>query len=148
MADGTEPIINTSDDGESRRSWIMSQVRSTNTKPELFVRTSIHRAGFRYRLHVKGLPGSPDLVFPRYRTVVFVNGCFWHWHGCKRSRMPTKNRDYWSSKIERNVRRDQANCAALVEDGWSVLKVWECDLVAGVQRIIEELEFQKTVLAS
>lgn len=121
------------------RSEIMRKVRSEGTSPEMKVRRALHAAGFRFRLHRKDLPGKPDLVLPRYRLVVFVHGCFWHWHGCKRSRMPASNRDYWTAKIERNTRRDVANLEALERLGWRVRLVWECELKDGIQRVLDEL---------
>lgn len=117
----------------------MSRVHSRDTKPELFVRSAVHRAGFRFRLHRKDLPGSPDLVFARYKIAVFVDGCFWHWHGCKRSRMPATNQEYWEKKIKRNVERDRANLKALEELGWSPIVIWECELEDGTSELIETL---------
>ncbi|RWC38440.1 MAG: DNA mismatch endonuclease Vsr [Mesorhizobium sp.] len=111
------------------RSRQMSLVRSTGTKPELAVRRLAHALGYRFRLHRKDLPGKPDLVFSRRQAVIFVHGCFWHGHGCKRgARMPTKNREYWSAKIARNVERDAASVAAIEADGWRVLVIWECEM--------------------
>ena len=87
----------------------------------------MHRAGYRYRLHVSGLPGSPDIVMPRFRTILFVNGCFWHRHpGCRRTSTPQTNVKYWESKFNRNVARDEENHRALRQDGWKVLVIWEC----------------------
>ncbi len=111
----------------AKRSWIMRQVRSRDTKPELVVRRYLHAHGFRFRLHRDDLPGKPDIVLPRYNTVVFVHGCFWHGHqGCKHSDVPTSNRQYWERKIGRNVTRDRRNARALRKLGWRVLTVWEC----------------------
>ena len=110
-----------------QRSRIMSRVRSKDTLPELRVRSQMHRAGYRYRLHVSEMPGKPDIVMPRHRTVVFVNGCFWHQHpGCRRASTPTTNADFWQRKLERNVARDKNNHTALRRDGWTVRIVWEC----------------------
>jgi DNA mismatch endonuclease (patch repair protein) len=117
----------------------MARVHSTGTSPEMKVRRAIHRAGFRFRLHRADLPGKPDLVFPRFRLVVFVHGCFWHWHGCKRSRMPATNRDYWTRKIARNVERDQRNQQRLIDLDWEVRIIWECELAAGIDAAIAEL---------
>lgn len=112
-----------------RRSWIMSRVKSADTSPELAVRSMVHRLGYRFRLHRRDLPGAPDLVFPRYKKVVFVHGCFWHGHACPRGgRIPASNRDYWLAKMERNRIRDGENEARLRELGWAVLTVWECEL--------------------
>lgn len=112
-----------------QRSECMRRVRGKNTKPEMFIRRLIFNMGYRYRLHRRDLPGCPDLVFPRYKKVLFVHGCFWHSHpGCKRARMPASNQDYWRSKLERNSRRDEANQAALLAAGWGVMIVWECEV--------------------
>lgn len=107
----------------------MRRVKSTDTSPEMRVRRALHRQGYRYRLHVKGLPGTPDLVFPRRRKVIFVHGCFWHGHDCVRgARTPKRNRDYWISKIDRNRERHANVVEELQAMGWRVLTVWECDL--------------------
>ena len=109
------------------RQRIMKSVRSRNTGPELAVRRFLHGAGLRYRLHDRSLPGSPDLVFKRYRAVVFVHGCFWHRHpGCSRATTPKTRTDFWRAKFDANVVRDHAAIAALEERGWRVLVVWEC----------------------
>ena len=117
----------------------MRQVRSENTTPEMYVRRALHAAGFRFRLHDKRLPGNPDLVLARYKTVVFVQGCLWHWHGCRRSRMPSSNVDYWERKIARNVERDAKNTTVLSDTGWCVELVWECELATGTMSLIERL---------
>jgi len=111
------------------RSKTMRAVRSKDTKPEMLVRRLVHSLGYRYRLHWKDLPGKPDLVFPSRRKVIFINGCFWHGHDCKRgARAPKENADYWSAKIERNRQRDAASINALTQLGWRVCVLWECDL--------------------
>lgn len=127
----------------STRSRIMGRVKSTGTKPELSVRRALHAAGFRFRLHDAKLPGKPDIVLPRYRTVVFVNGCQWHWHGCKRSRMPATNRDYWEAKIARNVARDRTNLAKLETLGWDCQIVWECQLGQDIEDLLEKLSHHR-----
>ncbi|MCI0640763.1 MAG: very short patch repair endonuclease [Gemmataceae bacterium] len=104
----------------------MAAVKSKNTTPEMVVRRLVHRLGYRYRLHVSALPGAPDLVFPRLRKVIFVNGCFWHMHGCGRCRIPTSRRRYWIAKIKRNALRDPRNRRKVNRLGWRVLTVWEC----------------------
>jgi len=110
------------------RSATMRAVKSTNTKPELKVRSLIHHLGYRFRLHRKDLPGTPDLVFPGRRKVIFVHGCFWHAHDCPRgSRIPKANRDYWLTKIDRNRNRDVANLCELGANDWQVLTIWECE---------------------
>lgn len=113
----------------SNRSRNMQAIRSKDTAPECVVRSLAHRLGFRFRLHRKDLPGKPDLVFPRYKAVVFVHGCYWHGHGCKRGGTGAKsNQDYWGPKLERTKQRDRRNAAALENAGWRVLTLWECQL--------------------
>jgi DNA mismatch endonuclease (patch repair protein) len=105
----------------------MAAIRSTDTRPEMVVRRMVHSMGFRYRLHVRGLPGTPDLVFRARKKVIFVHGCFWHMHSCPRGQLkPTTNSAFWSEKRMRNVRRDRANNRRLRAAGWKVLIVWEC----------------------
>lgn len=111
-----------------KRSDVMARVGSKDTKPELMIRKGLHALGFRYRLHVKDLPGKPDLVFRRHGSVIFVNGCFWHGHSCPRCRMPSTNADYWNRKVARNVERDAMNRRSLLDEGWRVLTIWECSL--------------------
>ncbi len=110
------------------RSMNMSHIRSTNSKPEEIVRKYLFSKGLRYRKNVKTLPGKPDIVLKKYKTVVFVNGCFWHMHDCGRFVMPSSNTDYWSKKIEGNVERDRRNTAQLESLGWRVIVIWECQL--------------------
>jgi len=110
------------------RSRIMAAVKSRDTTPELFVRRLVHSLGYRYRLHVRALPGTPDLVFPRLRKVINVNGCFWHMHGCARCRVPSSNRDYWIAKMRRNAARDKRTERKLRRDGWGVMVIWECQI--------------------
>lgn len=111
-----------------RRSWLMGRVTAKNTTPELAVRRQAHAMGLRFRLHRRDLPGCPDLVFPKYRTVVFVHGCFWHRHaGCSKATTPKTNVEYWGAKFERNLERDTWAIQALEKAGWRVLTVWECD---------------------
>jgi len=112
-----------------QRRRTMAAVKSENTRPEIIVRQLLHAAGFRFRLHRKDLIGKPDIVLPRYRTIIFVHGCFWHQHlGCKRSARPSTRTGYWQSKLDRNMERDQANQAALLALGWNVIVVWECEI--------------------
>ena len=106
----------------------MSQVGSKDTKPEMVVRRALHRLGYRYRLHRRDLPGSPDLVFPSRRKVIFVHGCFWHGHGCRWGRLPRSRSEYWKLKVETNRERDIRNLAALAERGWKAITVWQCEL--------------------
>jgi DNA mismatch endonuclease, patch repair protein len=112
-----------------QRSNAMSAVRSTETKIERILRSHLHRKGFRFRKNVRGLPGRPDIVLPKYRCAIFVNGCFWHHHkDCKRSKLPTTRREFWSKKIGNNMTRDQRHITELTDDGWRVLTIWECEL--------------------
>lgn len=110
------------------RSRMMSGIRGKDTAPEMLVRKYLHSRGFRYRLHAKELPGKPDIVLPKYRTVVFVHGCFWHQHpGCKFAVMPKSNTEFWQKKLGGNTARDAANLARLDEMGWRCIVIWECD---------------------
>jgi len=106
----------------------MSQIHSKDTKPELIVRSILHRLGYRFRLHRKDLPGRPDVVLPRHKKIVLVHGCFWHGHLCKIAPGPKSNTAYWSPKIETNRARDARNRAALASLGWDVLELWECEI--------------------
>ena len=106
----------------------MSHIHSANTKPEERVRKYLFANGFRYRKNVRQLPGKPDIVLPKYKTVIFVNGCFWHKHDCPRFVWPSTNVEYWKPKIERNAARDRENYEALMQMGWNVITVWECEL--------------------
>jgi DNA mismatch endonuclease (patch repair protein) len=112
-----------------KRSWVMSCVGRKNTRPEMIVRKFLHSHGYRFRLHVKNIPGTPDLVLPRFKTAIFVNGCFWHHHlRCKMSALPKSNRLFWDKKIEKNIARDKKTRRLLRQQGWSVITIWECGL--------------------
>ena len=110
------------------RSRMMAGIRSKDTRPERFVRSLVHRLGLRFRLHGKGLPGRPDLVLRKHRTVIFVHGCFWHRHTCGLAAMPKTRREFWAAKFEANTTRDAANKVALTQLGWRVIEVWECEV--------------------
>lgn len=110
------------------RHYNMSRIRSTNSRPEEIVRKYLFSQGFRYRKNVRKLPGCPDIVLPKYRTIVFVNGCFWHKHDCPRFHWPSSNVEYWTQKINGNAARDKKNRRLLQEAGWHVITVWECEL--------------------
>lgn len=126
------------------RSDIMRSVKSRDTTPEMIVRRFLHRLGYRFRLHRKDLAGTPDLVLPRMKMVVFVHGCFWHGHNCARGgRLPKSNRDYWIAKITRNRERDQLNRALLQAEGWKVCTVWECE-IKNLQKMRELAAFLKS----
>lgn len=120
---------------KEQRSYNMSKIRSTNSAPEEKVRKYLFSKGFRYRKNVRSLPGCPDIVLPKYKTVIFVNGCFWHMHDCPRFVWPSSNKEYWEPKIRRNVERDKINIELLQKEGWRVLVVWECELK---KKVIEE----------
>ena len=114
---------------ESKRSYVMSRVGSQNTTPEKIVRSHLHRRGFRFRLHGKKLPGKPDIVLPKYGAVVFVHGCFWHRHyGCRYATTPATRTKYWNDKFRRNQERDRKQQQGLIELGWRVMIVWECEI--------------------
>lgn len=137
MADVHEP---------KTRSYNMSQISGKDTKPEMIVRKFLHANGFRYRLHVKNLPGKPDLVLPKYSTVIFVHGCFWHMHeGCKYFKLPKTRADWWKEKLYANKERDKKYIQQFEEDGWNVIVVWECELKAKMKEntltsLVDKLE--------
>lgn len=119
-----------------QRQLNMSRIRGRDTKPEMLIRRGLHARGLRYRLHDRMLPGRPDLVFPRYRTVVFIHGCFWHAHGCLLSKLPATRHHFWRTKFQSNASRDQKAVDALLAAGWRVLVIWECAL-RGPRRLEE-----------
>lgn len=110
------------------RSRIMGRIRAKDTAPEMVVRRIAHALGYRYRLHRSDLPGKPDLVFPMYRSVIFVNGCFWHGHSCRRGALPASNAEFWSKKIGATQARDERSRAELEREGWRVMTLWQCEL--------------------
>src|SRR3978361_452721 len=111
------------------RSYNMSRIRSKDTKPELLVRKFLHKNGFRYRLHVKDMPGKPDMVLPKYKTVIFIHGCFWHGHeGCKKAALHETRRDWWEEKINKNKQNDINTEAALKATNWNIITIWQCKL--------------------
>ena len=121
----------------------MSRIRGKDTGPELCLRSLLHRAGFRYRLHDTTLPGKPDLVFPRYRTVIFVHGCYWHRHsGCKYAATPRTRTDFWLAKFQGTVERDRRTAEALTQRGWRVITVWECELKRDPAGVVFEIRRQ------
>lgn len=121
---------------KATRSRMMSDIRGRDTKPEILVRRLLHRQGFRFRLHVKDMPGKPDIVLPRYHAAIFVNGCFWHGHDCPLYRVPSTRTDFWLDKINRNRANDQKAKDALLATGWRVAVIWECAL-RGAEKDIE-----------
>ena len=114
----------------SERSALMGRIRNGDTKPELFVRQALHALGYRYRTHVRGLPGRPDVVFSRRRKAVFVHGCFWHRHGCRKTYTPKSRKQFWQRKFAANVARDKRAQERLVRDGWRTFVAWECEIEA------------------
>jgi DNA mismatch endonuclease (patch repair protein) len=112
---------------KERRSEIMSRIRAKDTTPEVRVRRLLHKMGYRFRLHRKDLPGKPDIVLPKWRTVIHVHGCFWHGHTCCEGHVPKSNRRYWTPKLKRNARRDSEHAAELRELGWNQIVIWECE---------------------
>jgi DNA mismatch endonuclease, patch repair protein len=124
-----------------QRSWNMSRITGKNTKPELRLRSILHRAGYRFRLHVSSLPGRPDIVLPRYRTAIFVNGCFWHRHrGCSKSYTPSSRTAFWTAKFEATIARDAKKAAELRKQGWNVLTVWECELQQSPSSVLDRIK--------
>jgi len=122
-----------------KRSHMMAGIRGKDTKPELIIRKSLYARGFRYRLHDKNLPGKPDIVFPRYRAVIMVNGCFWHGHDCHLFKWPSTRQDFWRNKITRNREKDGENIRALQEAGWRAFTVWECALKGRTKRPLDKV---------
>ncbi|GBD97444.1 MAG TPA: DNA mismatch endonuclease Vsr [Nitrospirae bacterium] len=121
---------------KKKRSEVMSRIRSKNTKPEIFVRSMIHNMGYRFRIHRRDLPGCPDLVFPKYRSIIFVQGCFWHLHkGCRDGTIPKTDHEKWKAKLERNVMRDKQNFKKLKDMGWKVLVIWECEVEKKIDKV-------------
>jgi DNA mismatch endonuclease (patch repair protein) len=122
------------------RSKMMANIKGKNTKPELAVRSALHRMGYRFRLHRRDLPGRPDIVLPKYKAVIFVNGCFWHGHFCHLFRWPKTRENFWREKILANKKRDQKNIEALLQEGWRVCIIWECSI-----RKRQENEFRTVI---
>ena len=132
---------------QKKRSEIMSKISGKETKPEILVRKYLFAKGFRYRINVKTLPGKPDIVLPKYKTVIFINGCFWHGHkNCKKAALPTTNFNFWKEKIDKNITRDRKNIRDLKKMGYNVIVVWQCTLT--IKRRDETLEKLKESLLS
>ncbi len=132
---------------KEQRSWNMSRIRGTDTSIEVMVRKYLFSKGFRYRKNVKDLPGKPDIVLPKYKTVIFVHGCFWHRHeGCKYATSPSSNSEYWQSKFLRNTENDKKHVQELTTLGWKVITIWECEIKKSfdetMNRVIDELRSQ------
>lgn len=125
-----------------KRSEMMSGIRSKNTKPEIIIRKALHRQGFRFRLHGTGLPGKPDLVFPKYKAVIFTHGCFWHGHECPLFKWPSSRPDFWKNKINRNREKDRESLEKLLDDNWRVMIIWECALKGKVRLRTDHMVLQ------
>lgn len=119
---------------KATRSRMMSGIRAKNTKPEMFLRQGLHALGFRFRLHAKDIPGKPDIVLPKYRTLIVVHGCFWHGHGCRYFRLPATRQEFWKTKIESNRVRDEHDAQNQQAQGWRVLTIWECAVRASTKK--------------
>ena len=125
---------------QEKRSQVMAKIRGKNTKPEIVLRSALFKQGFRFRLHQKDLPGKPDIVLPKYRTIIFVHGCFWHYHkDCREGRIPSTRSEFWKTKLEGNRAKDQKNEDILMNHGWQVLTVWECEIENDVNHLVELL---------
>ena len=125
---------------QERRSWNMSRIKGKGTKPELLLRSLLHKKGFRFRIHDERLPGKPDIVLPRYRTVILVHGCFWHRHsGCHYAYTPKSRQEFWIKKFRDTVQRDKAQATLLEENGWNLIVVWECELKKDSNSVVERI---------
>jgi DNA mismatch endonuclease (patch repair protein) len=122
-----------------KRSQMMAGIKGKNTKPEMLMRSALHRAGFRFKLHEKTLPGKPDMVFPRYNAVIFVHGCFWHGHDCHLFKWPSSRVDFWKTKITRNQQVDRESMEKLRAAGWRVASIWECAVRGRAKRPFPEI---------
>lgn len=121
---------------KSKRSDIMSKISGKETKPEILVRKYLFSKGFRFRKNVKGLPGKPDIVLPKYKVIIFIHGCFWHGHSCKRGNLPSSNIQFWENKISQNLSRDRNVTQKLKELGWKVIIIWQCEIQNNLSREI------------
>jgi len=118
----------------------MGRIKGKNTKPEMILRSQLFKRGFRFRVNKKDLPGKPDIVLPKYRTAIFVHGCFWHYHkDCREGRIPSTNTKFWKQKLERNIAKDEKNVEALKNKGWNVVVVWECEIENKLEKTLEYL---------
>lgn len=127
---------------KQKRSEVMSKIRGKNTKPEMILRSQLFKLGFRFRIHKKDLPGKPDIVLPKYQTVIFVHGCFWHYHkDCREGRIPSTNSKFWEEKLSKNVEKDKRHTKALQELGWKVIVIWECEIEKNIEQVLDKLIF-------
>ena len=128
-----------------KRSEVMSKIRGKNTKPELILRSQLFKSGFRFRIHQKNLPGKPDIVLAKYKTAIFVHGCFWHYHkDCKEGRIPSTNSKFWQEKLFKNIEKDEKHIAELKEMEWKVIVVWECEIEKNLVQTLEKLIYEIT----
>lgn len=128
---------------KEKRSEVMSKIRSKDTKPERILRSALHRSGYRFRLNKKDLPGKPDIVLPKYKTVIFVHGCFWHFHkDCREGRIPSTNSKFWKEKISKTVERDGRNNLNCISLGWKVLTFWECEIEKKLSAVLKKINFE------
>jgi DNA mismatch endonuclease (patch repair protein) len=125
---------------KEKRSKVMANIRSTNTKPEKILRSLLHRQGFRFRIHIKDLPGKPDIVFKKLKVAIFVHGCFWHFHkDCGEGRVPSSNSQFWKEKLQKNIERDVKHKAALEALGWHVITIWECEIEKQALEVLNKI---------
>lgn len=123
-----------------KRSWNMSRIKGKDTKPEKIVRSNLFKNGFRFRKNDSRFPGKPDVVLPKYKTVIFVNGCFWHQHsGCKQATMPKSNTEFWEKKLNRNVEKDKENISAIKSMGWNAIVIWECEINKNFEQVMKSV---------
>jgi DNA mismatch endonuclease (patch repair protein) len=126
---------------KKKRSEVMSRIRSKDTKPERILRSALHKQGYRFRIHRKDLPGKPDIVLAKYQTVIFVHGCFWHYHSsCREGRIPNTNSKFWKEKLSKTVERDKRHQKALRDLGWQVMVFWECEVENTLEKVLNEIE--------
>lgn len=134
---------------EAKRSQIMASVKSSDTKPEILIRKFLFSSGLRYRINVKTLPGKPDIVLPKYKIVIFIHGCFWHGHkSCKASTLPKSNKNYWTTKIGGNIKRDVTRKRQLKQLGWKVITIWECSLKNRTSTAKAKKKLLKSILST
>ena len=126
---------------KEKRSEVMSKIRSKNTKPEIMLRKALFALGYRYRIHNKMLPGKPDIVLSKYKTAIFVHGCFWHYHAnCREGRIPNTNSTFWKEKLLKNITRDQKHQEILQQLGWKVIVCWECEIEKDIQYVVNKIK--------
>lgn len=125
---------------KEKRSEVMKKIKGKDTKPEKTLRSALFSKGYRFRIHRKDLPGNPDIVLSKYKTAIFVHGCFWHYHeGCREGRIPSTNTEFWNNKLSKNIVRDKRNIKSLEESGWKVIVIWECEIEKNITESISKL---------